>query len=64
MDSKSDKQYTQIHTIASFEFINQNDKKITNKDFEGRFILQIFSLQPVLVFVQFYQKYGFASRNV
>lgn len=41
---KSDKQYTQIHTIASFEFINQNDKKITNKDFEGKIYIADFFL--------------------
>jgi protein SCO1/2 len=51
---KSDKQYTQIHTIASFEFINQNDKKITNKDFEGKIYIADFffttcpSICPIL----------------
>ena len=51
---KSDKQYTQIHTIAPFEFINQNAEKITNKDFEGKIYIADFffttcpSICPIL----------------
>ena len=51
---KSDKQYTQIHTIAPFEFINQNGEKITNKDFEGKIYIADFffttcpSICPIL----------------
>ncbi|PQJ78868.1 SCO family protein [Polaribacter porphyrae] len=33
--AKNDDEYSKIHKIASFEFINQNGKKITNKDFES-----------------------------
>ena len=52
--SKSDKKYTQIHTIAPFEFINQNRKKITNKDFQGKIYIADFffttcpSICPIL----------------
>ena len=51
---KSDKQYTQIHTIAPFEFVNQNGEKITNKDFEGKIYIADFffttcpSICPIL----------------
>ena len=33
---------SQIHTIAPFEFINQNAEKITNKDFEGKIYIADF----------------------
>jgi protein SCO1/2 len=51
---KSEKQYAQIHTIAPFEFINQNGGKITNKDFEGKIYIADFffttcpSICPIL----------------
>jgi protein SCO1/2 len=51
---KSDKQYTQIHTIAPFEFINQNGEKTTNKDFKGKIYIADFffttcpSICPIL----------------
>lgn len=52
--AKTDKKYSKIHTIAPFEFFNQNGKKITNKDFEGKIYIADFffttcpSICPVL----------------
>ena len=52
--AKSDTRYTKIHTISQFEFINQNGKKITNKDFEGKIYIADFffttcpSICPIL----------------
>ena len=52
--SQSDPDYTKIHTIASFEFTNQNGKKITNKELEGKIYIADFffttcpSICPIL----------------
>jgi len=52
--SQSDPNYTNIHTIAPFEFTNQNGKKITNKEFEGKIYIADFfftscpSICPIL----------------
>ena len=52
--SESDAKYSKIHTIAPFEFINQNGKKITNKDFENKIYIADFffttctSICPIL----------------
>lgn len=52
--SKSDKNYANIHTIAPFEFTNQNGKKITNQDFEDKIYIADFffttcpSICPIL----------------
>ncbi len=52
--SQSDPNYTKIHTIASFEFTNQNGKKITNKELEGKIYIADFffttcpSICPIL----------------
>ena len=52
--SKSDKRYNSIHTIAPFEFTNQDGEKITNKNFESKIYIADFffttcpSICPVL----------------
>ena len=52
--SKADNKYNKIHTVANFEFTNQNGKKITNKDFEGKIYVADFffttcpSICPIL----------------
>ena len=52
--SPSDLKYKDIHTIAPFEFTNQNGKKITNKNFEGKIYIADFffttcpSICPIL----------------
>lgn len=52
--SQSDPNYTKIHTIASFEFTNQNGKKISNKELEGKIYIADFffttcpSICPIL----------------
>ncbi|MBU3009960.1 SCO family protein [Polaribacter vadi] len=52
--SENDDNYSKIHTVAPFEFINQNGKKITNKDFEGKIYITDFffttcpSICPIL----------------
>ena len=52
--AKSDSRYKEIHTIAPFVFINQNDEKVTNKDFEGKIYIADFffttcpSICPIL----------------
>lgn len=52
--SKSDEKYNKIHTIASFQFTNQNRKLIRNKDFEGKIYVADFffttcpSICPIL----------------
>ena len=52
--AKTDENYSKIHTVASFEFTNQNGKKITNKDFEGKIYIADFffttcpSICPIL----------------
>lgn len=40
--AKSEKKYPEIHTIAPFEFTNQNGQTITNKDFEGKIYIADF----------------------
>lgn len=40
--ASTDKEYTSIHTIAPFSFINQNGKTITNKNVEGRIYVANF----------------------
>jgi protein SCO1/2 len=51
---KTDTNYKNIHTIAPFEFTNQNGKKVTNKDFEGKIYVADFffttcaSICPIL----------------
>jgi protein SCO1/2 len=40
--AKNDENYKKIHTIAPFEFTNQNGKKVTNKDFEGKIYIADF----------------------
>ncbi len=52
--AKSDENYKNIHTIAPFEFTNQNGDKITNKNFEGKIYIADFffttcpSICPIL----------------
>ncbi|WP_405566008.1 SCO family protein [Polaribacter sp. Asnod6-C07] len=52
--SENDDNYSKIHTVAPFEFTNQNGKKITNKDFEGKIYITDFffttcpSICPIL----------------
>ena len=52
--AKTDENYSKIHKVASFEFTNQNGKKITNKDFEGKIYIADFffttcpSICPIL----------------
>ncbi|MGK0414479.1 MAG: protein SCO1/2 [Polaribacter sp.] len=52
--AKTDTNYKNIHTIAPFEFTNQNGKKVTNKDFEGKIYVADFffttcpSICPIL----------------
>lgn len=51
---KSDSKYKEVHTIAPFEFTNQNGEKVTNKDFEGKIYIADFffttcpSICPIL----------------
>ncbi|MDA9339432.1 SCO family protein [Polaribacter sp.] len=40
--SENDANYSKIHTIAPFEFTNQNGQKITNKNFEGKIYIADF----------------------
>ncbi len=40
--AETDKKYNKIHKIAPFEFTNQNGKKISNKDFEGKIYIADF----------------------
>jgi protein SCO1/2 len=52
--SENDAKYKDIHTIAPFEFTNQNGKKINNKDFKGKIYIADFffttcpSICPIL----------------
>ena len=52
--AKKDVNYSKIHTIAPFEFTNQNGQKITNKDFEEKIYIADFffttcpSICPIL----------------
>ncbi len=52
--SKKDAKYSKIHSISPFEFTNQNGKKITNNDFEGKIYVADFffttcpSICPIL----------------
>ncbi len=52
--AETDVNYNKIHKVAPFEFINQNGKKITNKDFEGKIYIADFffttcpSICPIL----------------
>ena len=52
--SEKDVNYSKIHKIDSFEFINQNGHKITNKNFEGKIYIADFffttcpSICPIL----------------
>lgn len=52
--SENDDNYSKIHTIAPFEFTNQNENKITNKNFEGKIYIADFffttcpSICPIL----------------
>jgi protein SCO1/2 len=51
---QNDPGYNNIHKIAAFEFVNQNGKKVTNKDFEGKIYIADFffttcpSICPIL----------------
>jgi protein SCO1/2 len=40
--AETDVNYNKIHKVGSFEFINQNGKKITNKDFEDKIYIADF----------------------
>jgi protein SCO1/2 len=52
--SKKDVKYKNIHTIAPFQFTNQNNERVTNKDFEGKIYIADFffttcpSICPIL----------------
>jgi protein SCO1/2 len=52
--AENNPKYKEIHTIASFEFTNQNGQKITNKDFESKIYIAGFffttcpSICPIL----------------
>jgi protein SCO1/2 len=52
--AESSDNYKKIHKIAPFEFTNQNGKKVTNKDFEGKVYVADFffttcpSICPIL----------------
>ena len=48
--------YSEIHTIADFEFTNQNGQKITNQNFIGKIYIADFFLQRAPVFVRFWPK--------
>ncbi|MDN3710541.1 hypothetical protein QW060_27510 [Myroides ceti] len=40
------------HKIAAFSFLNQNNKMITEKEYEGKIYVAEFFLLPVRPFVQ------------
>ena len=52
--SENDPEYTNIHTVAPFAFLNQNGDQVTNKDFEGKIYVADFffttcpSICPIL----------------
>ena len=52
--AENDKNYSNIHKIAPFEFTNQNGEKITHKNFEGKIYIADFffttcpSICPIL----------------
>jgi len=52
--AESDDSYATIHTIAPFQFTNQNSQNITNKDFRGKIYIADFffttcpSICPIL----------------